>query len=416
MADYHVLFRKEPLELKGQLQNINDMAELERVVLGRSKKLVGLRAAINEFEKKENLSFFETLYPSIVSYLSEKENISQLKLLYCGNNDSISLTHKQIRFIIANAFFLNIKNETKDGFGFFDFAMIMLYNNPIGIERIKCLLAYFTREMKCNQNEIYPEISIERYCEEFDNFPSWNNCDLTINPDNFIVHTDNMEKFIEKRDLNELSIEKSNITLVDFANKQIHIGVIASSMTQEEVLFSCAPECFLCLIVCEMLLPTEVVYIRNVRTTCDYIGFNYTFKQQNVLYDSSSIDILVLDASCYESFSPKMVIRDLNKAFVGFKNAKTDSISTGHWGCGAFGGDKTFKFLQQICVAQYLGKKLYYSTFEDEDCKNHFINILQLLKEKQKTITEIALCLFRYNDSKKQYSNFQSYFSAWINE
>jgi len=46
------------------------------------------------------------------------------------------------------------------------------------------------------------------------------------------------------------------------------------------------------------------------------------------------------------------VLRELNKSYVGFysddydiDSKKRKPISTGRWGCGAFGGDSRLKFL-----------------------------------------------------------------------
>ena len=48
-------------------------------------------------------------------------------------------------------------------------------------------------------------------------------------------------------------------------------------------------------------------------------------------------DILVVDACIGGQFRMENVIRDLEKAYLSFVACKDDRISTGHWGCGAFG-------------------------------------------------------------------------------
>lgn len=40
-------------------------------------------------------------------------------------------------------------------------------------------------------------------------------------------------------------------------------------------------------------------------------------------------------------------------------------LLSGNWGCGAFGGNKTQKFLQQILAASESGRQLDYHTFDD---------------------------------------------------
>jgi len=208
--------------------------------------------------------------------------------------------------------------------------------------------------------------------------------------------------------------ESSAVGFVDFANANLHIGHIMPSMTQEEVLFSCCPECFVGMLFTEYFEADEAMVIRNVVRFSTYEGYLYDFhwtgvthqlvppkqeqeqqkqaeaqaqqepqqiqqeqqekqqelqqpkqeeqqkqeqqkqeqqKQQNQQLGSLVHDIVVLDASMgrQSQFLERTIIRDLNKAYIGFLAAANSSardpnscyyISTGHWGCGAFGGDK----------------------------------------------------------------------------
>lgn len=57
------------------------------------------------------------------------------------------------------------------------------------------------------------------------------------------------------------------------------------------------------------------------------------------------------------------VMREINKALVGFKSLEISSVATGNWGCGAFGGDVQLKFLLQWIACSLLKKKMIYCTF-----------------------------------------------------
>eukprot|EP01126_Amoeba_proteus_P048736 TRINITY_DN5655_c0_g1_i5.p1 TRINITY_DN5655_c0_g1~~TRINITY_DN5655_c0_g1_i5.p1 ORF type:complete len:224 (+),score=30.82 TRINITY_DN5655_c0_g1_i5:657-1328(+) len=185
-------------------------------------------------------------------------------------------------------------------------------------------------------------------------------------------------------------MESSNYRgFVDFANCFIHIGQIIPSMTQEEVLFSCCPECFVSMLFCEKLEDNEVVVIRGVKRFSDYVGYQFSFKWEGpfISYDCFH-DILVMDASvdmCGEQFSPATILRDLNKVYLGFK-ACGGSISTGHWGCGAFGGDKSLKFLQQLCAATEAKVRLDYSTYRDKEYCDSMQKALNLMEESGVTV------------------------------
>ena len=107
-------------------------------------------------------------------------------------------------------------------------------------------------------------------------------------------------------------------------------------------------------------------------------------------------------------FKEPQNIRDLNKAFLGFLQCAGDrkKISTGmplslsmyiyslflwlfgsaitlanllsgFWGCGAFGGDKIHKFLQQLCAATVTDTTLYFSSYSDSAMCNQLRGILQ---------------------------------------
>ena len=45
----------------------------------------------------------------------------------------------------------------------------------------------------------------------------------------------------------------------------------------------------------------------------------------------------------------ELILRDLNKAFIGFKSQSNNKrpVATDKWGCGAFRGDPEIKFLIQ---------------------------------------------------------------------
>lgn len=62
--------------------------------------------------------------------------------------------------------------------------------------------------------------------------------------------------------------------------------------------------------------------------------------------------------------------------YLFFKN-----IFIGYWGCGAFGGDKVHKFLQQVCAATLTNTPLYFSCYNDLAMCNQLKSILQAIYE-----------------------------------
>jgi hypothetical protein len=98
-------------------------------------------------------------------------------------------------------------------------------------------------------------------------------------------------------------------------------------------------------------------------------------------------NIIAIDAVCGYSggVNKDDALRDFIKAYVGFNLINFDdkdvsklekTISTGNWGCGAFGGDYELKFIQQLLAATYAGvDKLYYYTFSREEMNNVVKNL-----------------------------------------
>uniref|UniRef100_A0A914WIL6 Poly(ADP-ribose) glycohydrolase n=1 Tax=Plectus sambesii TaxID=2011161 RepID=A0A914WIL6_9BILA len=69
-------------------------------------------------------------------------------------------------------------------------------------------------------------------------------------------------------------------------------------------------------------------------------------------------------------FTAHSILRELNKAFVGFYGdgqppEHLSAIATGNWGCGAFGGDKELKSLLQLMAAAEANRDVAYFTFSD---------------------------------------------------
>lgn len=91
---------------------------------------------------------------------------------------------------------------------------------------------------------------------------------------------------------------------------------------------------------------------------------------------------------------PKALLRDVNKLLAGLINATAETssaadtaaprqiFSTGHWGCGAFGGDKHLKAIQQLVAASVAGVDLHYYAFGDRSFSVWFPRVYALLKKR----------------------------------
>jgi len=325
-------------------------------------------------------SFYHHLLPNIIKWACDFDKIKPLPLLQSGNCGQISLSTVEIRTLLANAFFLNTLDLAfvfgcqRKFIGTLDFGIIYsdVYTglSSVCIQRILCQLSYFASVSDVTEDRI---ITFDRLV--MSNTPQWASDDTIISNDSVSVLTQSMEM-------------SEGRGFVDFANADLHIGTIIPSMTQEEILFSTCPECFVGLLFCERFAVNEVMIIKNVQRFSTYSGYGSTFQWTGIDTEKRLLDVVVIDATMEEQYTSKMILRDLNKAWQAFSMC-SGTITTGHWGCGAFGGNRVLKFLQQLCAATLAKVNLDYSTYGDSACAKKFEHILQLITSSNLRVRDI---------------------------
>ena len=324
----------------------------------------------------------------------------EIKILKSNTTDKIILTRKQVALIFILGFFeifsLDIKRmQVNISYIFGD---ILKSDRGVDFSKGRSFLNYLIVIGKWleEKNPILEErITFLRENKEFDykKFQAGQKlCDIQI---------------LEKGSL----FDSTASFCVDFANQFIGGGALSGGCVQEEILFAVEPEAIVSMFLMEVMEDNDAIRIDNLIKYSNYSGYGSTFKyEENAIKDNKQIirhNIIAIDAVC--SFSSggverESVERDLVKAFVGFnlvnfndenvvKLGKT--ISTGNWGCGAFGGDFELKFLQQWVAATYAGvEKLYYYTFEKKKMKSI---IKELEKIKLLNVDELYLRLIEEN-------------------
>ncbi|CAF0880977.1 unnamed protein product [Rotaria sp. Silwood1] len=356
--------------------------------------------------RRLDFDFYNDLLPTIAKWASDHTQSKLVEPLQADTTATIVYTAAQARYILANAFFLN----TIPGYGNID--LNNLYNSlfeNLAVERIRCLIEYF--RLSSQQNDDNRQISIERYSYK-NELPDWSKQNISIESSKMNIFTDRME------DANEAQ------GFVDFANKHIHIHRIISSATQEEVLFSCCPEAFLSILICETLQDDEIVILRGCKRFINYTGYGDTFRYKGHYHEQNPTyiqDILVMDACYNGQFTRNIIDRDLGKAWAAFDKSKDAIIVTGNWGCGVFGGDLIFKFLQQLCAIMILGdyfKRLDYSVYGDEKLASKLKYLLENLEKKKKTVADIYQMMINYSlvsELRSSRPEFSDYCDKWLN-
>ena len=153
------------------------------------------------------------------------------------------------------------------------------------------------------------------------------------------------------------------------------------------------------------------------------MGYADTFRYQGHYQQAAADpiqDILVIDACMSGQFSSENIQRDLGKVLAAFEQSRNEHIVTGHWGCGAFGGDLVLKFLQQVCAVMVLNaqvKRLDYSVYGDEALAKYFTQLLGLLEEKRKSVADVYQLMISYQQKTSFPAAriaFRDYVDQWL--
>lgn len=406
-------------------QTINFFANLLFPKMSLHEKLESLTIAINDLSSKyPAFKFFEDLLPKIQKSCLEAAFLfpeAKIPILPQNRNSEVKFSGTQIRCLLSLAFFdtlnsykaQNPSHGSKSSFG--NITFYQLYGRPHqeSRERLKCLLFYFFSVFSEDLND--EVIFIRKVLEQ----PlDWSNDKTPISKETLIS--------------DEKKIEDSAAFLhVDFANKNLQIHQNIPSCTQEEVLFSIRPALYITLLLAETLKKNEAIFMLGCRRFCNYKGYLHTFefdggyeglRKGDIISGIIAIDSVVNWRD--SQFEKDEIDRDLDKAYLGFCGIEQElkeylktrkfsldlnKISTGNWGCGAFGGDVVLKFVQQVMVANVTGKNMDYSTFGDQRKCVKLRELERKIKEKKVLVRDLYGILVDYWGKMKKVDNFEKY-------
>mmetsp|Transcript_21446 Transcript_21446/g.50445 ORF Transcript_21446/g.50445 Transcript_21446/m.50445 type:complete len:449 (-) Transcript_21446:224-1570(-) len=385
------------------------------------KELPALRLAIelcNEHIK--GFDFFGKILPKMQEWALALPSLFEgveLGVLVAGTACRIRISRIQARSLLATAFFCLLPEFDRDQrlghFGTISF--LSLYANSskqgVAVARIQCQLNYFyhvtlveplgdlTFLRKCGADPVDWEHSTIPLCS----------VELT----------------------SVLSIEASPAGAhVDFANRDLHIGCIIPSATQEEVVFSVRPECFIGLLFSDRMRNDEVIVIDGARQFNVYTGYQQTFtfagSHPEALQPAApTAQVIAMDSVMNRGtlqYTIESVHRDLLKCYLGFADAPeadggnregllVNTVSTGNWGCGIFRCDPVHKFVQQVLVATVAGKDLHYSTFGDGALCERLQELHHRMKQKKVLAGDLYDMLVKYEPGS---GSFLQYVNARV--
>jgi hypothetical protein len=362
------------------LESVEELADLMRV-LGSERDIEALDrpcdALSSAIEKFAPIAeFFTAIWPDLLRWLLDDSQSGELPLMFQGDDASVvRVSETSIRYFLAHAFIANLSSLNERvaqcgaealGVGidhfFGELSFVSLYTRPHCVEsdqRILCLLAYFASEAARNAD---PNVFVEFQRHQVRNgaLPStaeqWLANTTRITRERVAIHGDFMEAVMR---------DARRPAFFDFANRDLQIHMNIPSCTQEEILFSCAPACFIGLLICERMSDAEVITIRHVRRVAKYTGYLDTFRFAGMYeHPNERFDVVAADACVFSHFATAQIVRDLNKGVNAF-SVSGGAISSGAWGCGAFGGDFAAKTVQMLAASAVTDTFLFLSAMNE---------------------------------------------------
>ena len=453
---------------------IKNFGELQRVLqrISNSRaEFPALSLAISSFTsflhtKKHinNWNFYDHLLPHVIKWSLEKENYKETQSFRINFTKKLTYKTEEVRFILSNAFLLNISSSA------LNFESLYPRSNELAIERIICQLSYFYQlvEREDEQNGHF----IHLYRKNVGNFAqvNWAEENKKINNKEFIkVHTNSME-FSNQKTFVDFANKVVHIGCIIPSLTQEEVLFSTCPELFVSLLLCCdlpsKKNNHLDRPGGDQLSDDEVIVIEGVRRFSHYSGYMNSFRFVDFHREKEErlhvFNTLILDAnmSPFHQFRDRLLIRDLNKAYFGFVlskyvehhslyhnninnnnnnnniNSNNDinfdndnkgvidmnrmegyqtTISTGYWGCGAFGGDKVLKFLQQVLAAKMAGVTLDFSTYNEEDSMNFFNQILSIIVEKEITVATLFHICNQFKDRNQSGEQFGNYVIAKLN-
>ncbi|KAJ2998209.1 hypothetical protein HDV02_004711 [Globomyces sp. JEL0801] len=211
------------------------------------------------------------------------------------------------------------------------------------------------------------------------------------------------------------TIEDQNAAQVDFCNRRIGGGVLTHGSVQEEIMFLCRPECIAALLFTDPLDDHEAIIIEGANIFSGYRGYSSSLEWQPLSTGKEKSPIIIaIDAIKFKKrdrlheFRKFSIERELNKAYCGFSMASRcdgydTRIATGHWGCGAFNGNKQLKGIIQLLAASVSDSSLIYCCFGDREFYEEFGALHQKLVLKRVSVAELFHWITQY-----RYRNFDT--------
>ncbi|KAM3318265.1 hypothetical protein ACQJBY_035788 [Aegilops geniculata] len=243
--------------------------------------------------------------------------------------------------------------------------------------------------------------------------------------------------------------EEEEALEVDFANKYLGGGALSRGCVQEEIRFMINPELIVGMLFMASMEDNEAIEIVGAGRFSQYMGYGSSFRFVGDYLDTKPLDAMgrrktrivaidALDCPTKLQYETSGLLREVNKAFVGFldqskhqfsvkpfqdSNTKDNSpsvssdgcigVSTGNWGCGAFGGNPEIKsIIQWLAASQACRPFVNYYTFEDASLKR-LEEVIQWVLRHGWTVGELWHMVVEYSSQRLKRETFEGFLN-WL--
>lgn len=243
--------------------------------------------------------------------------------------------------------------------------------------------------------------------------------------------------------------EEQEALQVDFANKYLGGGALSWGCVQEEIRFMINPELIVGMLFLSCMEDNEAIEIFGAERFSQYMGYGSSFRFVGDYLDTKPFDSMgrrrtrivaidALDCPARLHYESGCLLREVNKAFCGFfdqskhhlyaklfqdlhnkddfssiNSSEYVGVSTGNWGCGAFGGNPEIKsMIQWIAASQALRPFVNYYTFENVSLQR-LEEVIQWIRLHGWTVGELWHMLMEYS-SQRLGGETHKGFLAWL--
>ena len=411
-----IWFESEPCLQRlsqGKIANLLDFMELLNFLINlhyfQKKKTKNLRVLLRFFEEfsEEELNYFLKRFLPFIGKvaLNIKELFpNSIRIFKQNKENTQEFSKKQILCLLSHMFlctFHQQNNEKLSKTCNFSHLYHEEENSRISLKitKIQCFYNYFKRFEKFEKFEKFPLTSPMNSSIIFQRLLSLN---ISLFSIDFWLQSQKLLSPIifHKEKLIENSSPEKFMQIV-FANKEIGGGVLNEGGLQEELRICASPEMLPAILMFESLEDYEAILYLGCEKFNEITGYgdkakfsgNFTDKTPLDIFEKRDICLLGIDAINFRGFADKktqfhlnMILRELNKAFIGFKGSDImkdkpkKAIATGKWGCGDFLGDFQLKLIIQWLAASQNEREIEFF-FREKESIEKFERVCGVLKK-----------------------------------